>query len=72
MTTNTSTEQLTGYTTREATFAITNTRTREVVEIRRFPAGTEVVCKVRGDILQARIPGTCFAQDLYFSAVRPA
>lgn len=72
MTTNTSTEQLTGYTTREATFAVVNPSTREVTDIRRFPAGTEVVCKVRGDVLRARIPGTCYTQDLYFSAVRPA
>ena len=67
-----STDTLTGYTTRPATFSVVNRRTREVEEIRTFPAGTEVTCRERGGLLVARVTGTLFTQDLYFSAVRPA
>lgn len=74
MTTHTSPETLTGYTTRPVTFTVTHPVTRRALDIRQFPAGTEVVCKEHrsGDSLIAHIPGTAFSQRLYFSAVRPA
>lgn len=66
------TETLTGQTTRPVTFSHVDHRTKRVVEVRTFPAGTTVYASETRRGLSIRIPGTLLSQDVDGATVEPA
>jgi hypothetical protein len=65
-------ETLVGATTRPVLFRRCDHETREVLEIRLMPPGTEVYAHVRRGKLQLRVPGTLLAATVGADAVQPA
>lgn len=69
----TSEDTLVGITTRTIHFARTEHGTREIVETRAVPAGTEVyVREARNGKLRLRVPGTLLFASVYADAVTAA
>jgi hypothetical protein len=65
-------ETLVGTTTRPVHFHRCDHKTREVLEIRLMPPGTEVYAHVRRGKLQLRVPGTLLTATVGADAVQPA